>query len=265
MSLPFKLGQWTHPRYGYDESEEILSDPSSIPYTQDVHKALSSSKDVLKKLLSVPDTVGEDIKIPARDYLKEKGLTFFRTPVPYVGGVSITERAQIANWIEVNISRVRELRVMWMGCLANAHAITIFLADQMLRHAVQKNKKDKRVKEDFISKAWNLQKMNISANLESVEHQATVVDVDAECLEALEERMFERSKLAGLAGYYQWGLDAGCHQGHWDPWAGTPSEWNREDFDGWSESELEVSKSGPRSTDLGNDVTLSCTARTRFH
>ncbi|KAF8351863.1 hypothetical protein F5887DRAFT_861192, partial [Amanita rubescens] len=215
-----RLGQWTHPRYGYDESEEILTDPSSIPYTQDVHEALSPSMDVLTKLITAPDSFGKDIKIPARDYLEEKGLNLFRTPVPYVGGVSMTERAQIANWFEVNISRLRELRVMWIGCLPNAHAITLFLADQMQRRAVKKNKKDKHTKEDFISRAWNLQKMNItSMESESIsKHQVTVVDVDAECLEALEERMFERSKTAGLAGYYQWGLDAGYHQGHWDPW-----------------------------------------------
>jgi hypothetical protein len=30
-----------------------------------------------------------------------------------------------------------------------------------------------------------------------LENQVAIVDVDAECLEALEERMFERSKVAG--------------------------------------------------------------------
>ncbi len=50
-----------------------------------------------------------------------------------------------------------------------------------------------------------------------------------ECLERLEEEMFERSALAGNAGDYQWGLDAGDHQDGWNPYAGTPEHWNHND------------------------------------
>ena len=35
------------------------------------------------------------------------------------------------------------------------------------------------------------------------------VDVECECLGKLEEEMFELSETAGIAGEYQWGLDAG--------------------------------------------------------
>ena len=68
------------------------------------------------------------------------------------------------------------------------------------------------------------------------------VDVDKECLDILEGSMFERSTRAGIAGYCQWGLDAGDHQECWDPYSGTPEHWNhgdRVDSDG----ELEVSAS----------------------
>ena len=41
--------------------------------------------------------------------------------------------------------------------------------------------------------------------------------------------MFERSAFAGIAGNYQWGLDAGDHQDGWDPYAGTPEHWNHND------------------------------------
>jgi len=47
------------------------------------------------------------------------------------------------------------------------------------------------------------------------------VDVDKESLERLEEEMFQRSVFAGIAGNYQWGLDAGDHQGSWNPYGGT--------------------------------------------
>ncbi|KAG0699217.1 hypothetical protein DFH29DRAFT_809348, partial [Suillus ampliporus] len=49
-------------------------------------------------------------------------------------------------------------------------------------------------------------------------------DVDLECLSVFEECLFEKSARSGSAGNYQWGLDAGNHQGgQWDPYAGLPS------------------------------------------
>ena len=41
--------------------------------------------------------------------------------------------------------------------------------------------------------------------------------------------MFEVSKEAGQAGYYQWGLDAGDHQDGWFPYANHTAEWNHRD------------------------------------
>ena len=43
--------------------------------------------------------------------------------------------------------------------------------------------------------------------------------MDRECIERLEEEMFEVSEWAGIAGNHQWGLDAGDHQ-YWDPYDG---------------------------------------------
>ena len=37
------------------------------------------------------------------------------------------------------------------------------------------------------------------------------VEVDKECLARLEEELFEVSNRAGIAGYYQRGLDSGDH------------------------------------------------------
>ncbi|KAF8956267.1 hypothetical protein BDZ97DRAFT_1763938 [Flammula alnicola] len=65
------------------------------------------------------------------------------------------------------------------------------------------------------------------------------IDVDKECLESLEELMFERSSKAGMAGNCQWGLDAGDHQECWDPYQGIPSYWNYGDR---SESEGELER-----------------------
>ncbi|KAJ3723720.1 hypothetical protein C8R42DRAFT_536820, partial [Lentinula raphanica] len=45
-------------------------------------------------------------------------------------------------------------------------------------------------------------------------------DVDMECLRTLETQMFMRSGEAGIAGWCQWGLDAGHHQDNWNPYEG---------------------------------------------
>ncbi|KAH9475210.1 hypothetical protein JR316_0012321 [Psilocybe cubensis] len=56
------------------------------------------------------------------------------------------------------------------------------------------------------------------------------LDVDLEALASLEEEMFEVSSRAGLAGNYQWGLDAGEPQG-WFPYAGVPDYYNHGDIE----------------------------------
>ncbi|KAF9060136.1 hypothetical protein BDP27DRAFT_1237347, partial [Rhodocollybia butyracea] len=43
-------------------------------------------------------------------------------------------------------------------------------------------------------------------------------DIDLEALKILEHQMFSRSKDAGEAGNYQWGLDKGIHENNWNPW-----------------------------------------------
>ncbi|KAF9455269.1 hypothetical protein BDZ94DRAFT_1149587, partial [Collybia nuda] len=66
----------------------------------------------------------------------------------------------------------------------------------------------------------------------------TDIDVDRDCLARLEEEMFERSAQAGIAGHFQWGLDAGDHQDCWNPYSDTPEHWNHGDREG-SDGELE--------------------------
>jgi hypothetical protein len=55
------------------------------------------------------------------------------------------------------------------------------------------------------------------------------IDVELEILKLLEEQMFEVSKAAGRAGYWQWGRDAGDHQEDWDPYEHLPADWHHND------------------------------------
>ena len=77
----------------------------------------------------------------------------------------------------------------------------------------------------LLQRSWEVQ---VNTNFEDLPLQ--LADVDGECIRALERRMFEQSEAAGLAGFYQWGLDAGDHQNAWDPYANIPHDWNAGDL-----------------------------------
>jgi hypothetical protein len=93
---------------------------------------------------------------------------------------------------------------------------------------------------DMLQKAWVAQLTGTPSILGEV-------DVDRECLEQLEEEMFERTHRTGPSGNFQWGLDAGHHQDGWNPYYGVPETWEGnlnlklgKTRDG-SEAEIEVS------------------------
>lgn len=153
------------------------------------------------------------------------------TLVPYAGLLSIPERAQISNWFERHIGKETSTRRYWLGCLPLAHAFTIYIAARL-------KTEDPERYQDFsndamLEEAWLVQ---FSQNLPL----SVNVDVDKECLDRLEEEMFEVSSRAGVAGHYQWGLDAGSHQ-NWCPYLGLPGYLNRGDYERvGDEEELQV-------------------------
>ncbi|KIJ98355.1 hypothetical protein K443DRAFT_104066, partial [Laccaria amethystina LaAM-08-1] len=224
------LGKWTH-THEIPTAEDILSDPSTISYTGDVNKALSPHTGVLHRLLTAPNSSNPEISsnlIPAKKWLEDKGKAFENTLIPYVGTLSITERAQIANWFETHISRDKRIQVAWFGFLPIAHAHTLFIAHRMTKNPTFKTYSEVEI----LHKAWDVQ-------LTSVPMILNEIDVDRECLESLEEEMFESSDRTGVSGNFQWGLDAGHHQGGWDPSFGVQESWDGKKRVG-SESEREV-------------------------
>ena len=101
-----------------------------------------------------------------------------------------------------------------MGRASLAHAFTLVLAsrhrNQLLSESLPSSPPNLDIERFVLRKAWVLQME------EDLPREA--VDVDRECVSLLEELMFSRSRAAGDAGYYQWGLDAGDHQGGWSPY-----------------------------------------------
>ncbi|KAF8066482.1 hypothetical protein FPV67DRAFT_1626399 [Lyophyllum atratum] len=225
-----RLGKWRH-AHTIPTSEDILADPSTVPFTTEVDDALSLHKDILRKLLDAPATVPSS-KVPVKAYIDSAKKNPSTTLIPYVGSLSIIERAQVANWFEKNISHDKKRRHEWLGRLAIAHAHTLLIASR-LEHEPKFENCDEDAR---LEKAWELQFTDVP----SIDKLLIDVDVDRESLEKLEAQMFEQSSAAGIAGHFQWGLDAGDHQDGWDPYAGLPEDWCHGDRIG-SETELEVS------------------------
>jgi hypothetical protein len=192
----------------------------------------------LKSLLFHPNDL-DSKDIPVKAWLESEQKKLTTTIVPYVGTLTITERGQVSNWFEINIAEKKGFRSKWLGFLPIAHALTIFIASR-LEHTARSRYPERQYYKttQFINEAWTIQ-------FGSTKSGYSEVDVDRECLERLEEQMFERSKRAGIAGYYQWGLDSGDHQDGWYPYSGLPENWNHEDRDN-SEGEIEVSTTATR-------------------
>jgi hypothetical protein len=196
--------------------EDILSDPSTIPYTPDIHTALAPSIQVLQKILLNPEDQDAE-GIPAKKWLEGQGKNVGTGIVPFTGNLSVIERAKLGNWFEIHIATGdQSLRRHWLGLLPFAHTCTLWLVSLIHKHKGDLQKFDTNDDKEVLQAAWKEQ-----TTISSEKIWMDGVDVDKESLERLEEEMFERSVLAGIAGNYQWGLDAGDHQGNWNPYGGS--------------------------------------------
>ncbi|KAH9949621.1 hypothetical protein B0H21DRAFT_836748, partial [Amylocystis lapponica] len=238
-----RLGRWVH-ACQVIVGEDIVFRFHEYPFTDEIANALTAHREKLQMLVFEPDY--DDPDVPAFTYLRKKSDEFGSSAarkagiVPFTGNISLQDQARTVNWFATHVPGAMEHKEKWLGLFPLAHAFTLLLAHRM-RTESDSEAPDQLTTADptgsnwnaILTKAWRFQ-------VENATHPENDIDVNKECLNMLEEGMFEKSKRAGLAGHYQWGLDAGDHQDGWDPYAGLPSEWNHEDREG-SESELTVS------------------------
>jgi hypothetical protein len=161
--------------------------------------------------------------------------------VPYAGDISVLDRARVSIWFELHVPNAKAKRHIWIGKAPLAHAFTVMIASRHYSDftASPKFPREGTAEEQeryILAQAWDFQ-------MHAMAIDTTGADVDLESLKSLEVRMFEVSKAAGPAGYWQWGLDAGDHQEAWDPYANLPGEWHYPDAeydDDKFSAELEV-------------------------
>lgn len=210
----------------------VLSDPRAVPFSAEVDTILTSHTAVIANLIHSKDAEKNPnlAWLPVIRYIQaqKKSATeaLRRGMVFYAGDLSLNEQAQISNWIYNKVEGAKTAVHLWVGGAALAHAFTLVIAHRkhaeickLPEYALAKSSE---AQEQFIlDTAWRYQESTPQHDQDS----PVTVDVDKECLAYFERRLFERSSESGIAGFYQWGLDAGCHQERWDPWAGLPTDW----------------------------------------
>ncbi|KAH7907135.1 hypothetical protein BJ138DRAFT_1215655, partial [Hygrophoropsis aurantiaca] len=233
-----RLGEWVH-ACQVPAEEDVIMGYLEINYSEAIDQILRPQTDTLQKLLNFPDPM-HYCDLPVGQYLISKNqspLTTGGYGIKFSGDLNPLEYAGIANWFHHHIPGAKNAPHAWLGCAPLAHAFTLIVAHQK-QHVFQ-------CLPDFPSSASVNEQSAFILNSawkslqQKTKHQGIYVDVDKECLWALERRMFEDSMDAGRAGNQQWGLDMGEHQHGWNPYEGLPTEWNFGDRE-FSETELEV-------------------------
>ncbi|KAI4517633.1 hypothetical protein K525DRAFT_210448 [Schizophyllum commune Loenen D] len=213
-----RLGMWT-PAWRLPKADDVISDFRDVPFSPAIGEALAPHRALLTTLLLqdmdelAKDSAPELLQVPCvRWVLDQRAATAGSGATPaervllsnfsiaFEGPLAPGVRAQVANWVWQQIPGAQQgvLQLAWFGKPAMAHAETIVIAHQ---------------RQIGLLEAWEVQKKEAW----SASPAGRAVDVDAECIALFERKMFERSEPAGLAGNWQWGLDAGPHQHDWHP------------------------------------------------
>ena len=248
------MGRYIHPCHLIDDDELLINPTARIPCSEEISHILERHKDILGALLVwkpklkknanklPPNTPNQDRveEIPAsirdlpvvgvvvdnyvgqtKSEAKRNGL------VEFTGGLSITTQSQIYDWFEHHVPGAKGNSALWISKAPGAHAITVVIAEQ---HRTEFEADEEFPAEDaaaqdgfILERAWRHQ-MHVLA-------EPAGLDVDLECLKDLEDRMYEWSAAAGIAGCQQWGLDAGDHERQWGPYFGLSSILHHDDLE----------------------------------
>ena len=223
-----------------------MANPLSTKFTPEIDAALTPSLLIFTRMLEDLDGItGKEA--PVMTYMRspatsrQLNATHQSGLVPYAGDISFLDRARVTNWFELRVPGAKADRRIWLGKAPLAHAFTVLIASRERNNIMADAKFPREGTADeqdhyILAKSWESQVRNVTNDM-------MIADVDLESLNLLEARMFEVSKAADRAGYWQWGLDAGDHQECWDPYGNLPAEWHHDDapLDGEAHSnDLEV-------------------------
>jgi len=177
--------------------EDILSDPSSVPYTPEIYDTLVPSIKVLHNVLLNPKNQDAEAVL-AKKWLESQGKDVRTGIVPFAGNLLVIEHAKLGNWFERHIAAGDpSLRQHWLGLLPFAHTCTLWLASLIRKHTGELQKFNIESNKEVLEAAW---KEQMTHSPEKIWKDR--IDIDKESLQRLEEEMFERLVLAGIAGNF---------------------------------------------------------------
>ncbi|KAJ6591388.1 hypothetical protein B0H10DRAFT_2330108, partial [Mycena sp. CBHHK59/15] len=106
-----RLGHWTH-GCEVPSAEDILANPTAIPYNEEVNTALSPFCNILREALISHQNLF-DADIPASEYAIKADGTMSLGSQP--GDLSMMDRARVMNWFERHVAGdVIQTRPMWI-------------------------------------------------------------------------------------------------------------------------------------------------------
>lgn len=192
---------------------------------------------------------------------REEKMVLDSGVIAQMGDLSLADQSRIAHWITSKIPNAGETFRLWMSRVPFIHAITILISSRHQSRFLGQNAGGSDSEGDLLTAAWEYQCSTDSI----MRAPRNSIDVNRECIASLEERMFTRSAAAGLAGYYQWGLDAGDHQEEWWPWSGLPSHWYHNDTPDYDNEEvLRVWICSPLKSPSTNSAMFSSIERSKL-
>ncbi|KAF9459978.1 hypothetical protein BDZ94DRAFT_1311935 [Collybia nuda] len=206
-----QLGRWMH-AYDMPSDEDTILDFQNVLYTPDIHTILLPHCPLLTSLLNfepLDELDDEHCHVPAAMHVhclamsKKPGKhsnmdkLMMGGAIPDAGDLTPLKRAQIQNWFFNLVPGAKADITRWIGRVPIAHAFTVVLASwkadklgnggETPTHPIAEAEN----RALLWKKAWEYQCKT---------HYILMVDVDLESLALLEERMFENSKQAGIAG-----------------------------------------------------------------
>ncbi|KAK1223253.1 hypothetical protein PQX77_013880 [Marasmius sp. AFHP31] len=198
-----------------NEIEEGKTPQLSQRYTAEIHRALESHTEALRKLIFTPESCNP-ADYPSLQYRKGKKTRI----VPFTGGLPHTTRSKVKNWMYNKIPGLKEREdLTWLtdGGLQEALMRLIAHRDREEFTILKDCPKTGHKKQRFIfAKAW--ERLDCyTGRTQDGRPQPVVEDVDKQALSLLKDAMFLPDLNPGPPGQQQWGLDVGIHQDNRDP------------------------------------------------
>ena len=144
----------------------------------------------------------------------------------------------VNNWLYHNLASGSFFPDQWFQRTVGAHAINLLIlynsytksSPSIPYHQLSSHP---QLLYDLLKEAWIIQ----CSSAPSIPPP----DIDKEAISLLERLMFEVSSSGGPASNYQWGLDVGNHQAHWNPYENVPLHWREEYVPAFENEEFLVS------------------------